>query len=236
MSILKQPHNNKPREIVFKGEKFYRFPIQTHTIDVGEDIIPIIKNEIKDLDFDEAVLLIAESALSASQKRIFKFSEIKFGFWAKFLSKFVTKTPAGIGLGTPQTMQLAINEVGLVRIIFAAAVSALSRPFVKGLFYKLVGEKARGIDGPTANTIPPYNEYASLIPANISEFVKKAEEEIGRKLKIIIIDANDIGVNILDARNKDEEELAQALAFDNPLGQGSESTPFLLCTKVDLFQ
>jgi hypothetical protein len=36
-------------------------------------------------------------------------------------------------------MQLAIQEVGLLRILFAAFVSAISRPFKKGLFYKIAG-------------------------------------------------------------------------------------------------
>ncbi len=55
------------------------------------------------------IILVAESVVSISEGGAFKFSEIKYGKFAEFLSKFVTRTPSGIGLGTPQTMQLALK-------------------------------------------------------------------------------------------------------------------------------
>jgi hypothetical protein len=52
----------------------------------------------------------------------------------------VTRPGYGIGLGTPQTMQLAIDEVGAPRILFAAAASAVTKPFgIHGVFYRLAG-------------------------------------------------------------------------------------------------
>jgi hypothetical protein len=36
-------------------------------------------------------------------------------------------------------MQLAINEAGLLRILFATFISAVTRQFKKGLFYKIAG-------------------------------------------------------------------------------------------------
>jgi hypothetical protein len=123
-----------------KTKKVYkRFTVKTPRIDNGDDIIKIFIDIAKDFLKDGDIVMAAESPISISQGRAYEFSKIKYGYWAKFLSKFVTRTPAGIGLGTPETMQLAINEVGLPRIFTAAAVSAVSRPFKKGLFYHLAG-------------------------------------------------------------------------------------------------
>lgn len=74
-------------------------------------------------------------------------------------------------------MQLAINEVGLFRILSAAGFAALTRPFgIKGIFYRIAGERARGIHGLTENTLPPYNEYASLLPKNPNKITRELEK------------------------------------------------------------
>ena len=72
------------------------------------------------------------------------------------LSRYVTKTPAGIGLGIPETMEMALQECGTLRILFAAFCSVIGKLFhQRGWFYIVAGPKARGIDGPTEGTIPP---------------------------------------------------------------------------------
>ena len=60
-----------------------------------------------------------------------------------------TKTPHGIGLGIPETMQLAIDEAGAPRIVAAAAVSAAGEVVGKrGLFYKVAGATWRPSTAP----------------------------------------------------------------------------------------
>jgi F420-0:gamma-glutamyl ligase len=234
MTVLKNPNKNKNIEISFGQKTFLRFPVKTQTIKKNDDLKKIFQKEAMGFLKKDDIVLVAESVISIAQGRAYKFSEIKFGKTAVFLSKFVTRTPAGIGLGTPQTMQLAINESGYLRILFAALLSAVTKPLgIKGVFYSVAGHKARGIDGPTDGTLPPYNEYASLIPSNPKKFSKEMEtfvkEETSLDVSFIVVDANDIGVNILGAKTKKEERLGEVLASDNPMGQGSESTPFLIC-------
>ena len=235
MTVLKQPNPGKQIEININGVMYERFPVQTPLIHKGDDFNQILKAELQEHVKDGDIILVAESVIAISQGRVFKFDEIKYGFWAKTLSRFVTRTPHGIGLGTPQTMQLAINEVGATRILFSAIVSAMLKPFgIKGVFYILAGEKARSIDGPTENTIPPFNTYASLMPKNPEKFAKRLQEDLlPTKVKVIVIDANDLGVNIMGEKDKNWIKLAKYLASDNPLGQSSESTPALLCRKKD---
>lgn len=66
------------------------------------------------------------------------------------LSRYVTKTPAGIGLGTQETMEMALRECGTLRILFAAFCSVIGKLFRrKGWFYIVAGPR------PGASTAPP---------------------------------------------------------------------------------
>lgn len=233
MTVLTKPHPGKSLTATSGNHIYERFPIKTPVINSGDDFVKIVKKEAAGFLQDGDVLLLAESVVAISQGRGFRFSEIKYGFFAQFYSRFVTRTPAGIGLGTPETMQLAINECGLPRITLAFIVAGLTKPLGwKGNFYRVAGSKARAIDGPTAGTLPPYNEFASLSPENPRAYADEAEKEFTTGIEIIIVDANDIGVNILGARNKDQEKLGVDLCFDNPMGQGSEGTPAMICRRV----
>ena len=92
-----------------------------------------------------------------------------------FLAKYVTKTPAGIGLGMPETMEMALRECGTFRILFAAIIAAITKIIFrrKGDFYRIAGPKARAIDGPTSGTIPPYNTHVVLGPIEPDRVAKR---------------------------------------------------------------
>lgn len=233
--ILTQGNKGKELYKEWNGETYARYPIQTKTIMPHDDLMGVMHGYLDENIEAGDIIGIAESMISVTQKRAYKFSEIKYGYWAKLLSRFVKRTPAGIGLGTPQTMQLAINEVGLLRILCAAGFSAITKPFgVVGLFYRIAGARARGIDGPTENTLPPYNEYASLLPKNPNKILRKLDSAFKEKeVLFCIVDANDIGVNVIGRYSKSFSDQIKVMFSDNPLGQGSESTPLLICRKVN---
>lgn len=232
-------HVTTPREkssIEHKGAIYERYMLRTNRIDADSDLLQEILDSCGDILQSGDVLCIAESVVAISQHRAYKISDITPGFTARLLSRFVSRTPAGIGLGMPETMQLAVQEVGHMRLYFAAFVSAITRSLGRrGDFYRIAGEKARGIDGPTPGTLPPYNQYATLMPENPGEVVRTLESAIanalGIDIQIIITDANDIGVNILEPRNTQERMLGEDLCADNPMGQGHEQTPFMICRR-----
>ena len=148
------------------------------------------------------------------------------------LSRYVTKTPAGIGLGIPETMEMALQECGTLRILFAAFCSVIGKILgKKGWFYIVAGPKARGIDGPTEGTIPPYDHYVVLTPADPMGTSKKLAQALGHP--VAIVDINDLGANILGFSEKEPsmDQIAKILG-DNPLGQSSESTPMGIIRKA----
>lgn len=181
-------------------------------------------------------LFCSEKVVAISQGRSFATWEIEPSWWARRLSRFVVRTPYGIGLSDPTTMQLAIQEVGLPRVLAASAVSAAGKAVGRrGVFYRITGPEIAAIDGPTPYSAYPANVSAKLAPSDpdgvarhVSATVRQVvSPEVRRQFGgTVVIDANDLGCTVLGHDTKlSPEELAAAFA-DNPLGQGREQTPF----------
>jgi len=227
-----QPNPGKNLLIALPQGEFLRIPLKTHVITDKDDIVEVCKKyampELKADDF----LFISERIVAISQGRAFPIKDIKPSALANFLIKFVHKSPYGIGIKSPWTMELALREAGAFRMLFAAAASALTKPFgLRGVFYRVVGNNINAIDGPCSYTLPPYNEYAKLGPKDPDKVARKLKEALG--IEVVIIDANDLGVNILGKSDqKIETSFCEAVFKDNPLGQSSEQTPLCLVRKV----
>ena len=170
-------------------------------------------------------------AAGGGHAQVIPMEDIKPRKLAVTLSRYVTKTPAGIGLGIPETMEMALQECGTLRILFAAFCSVIGKLFhQRGWFYIVAGPKARGIDGPTEGTIPPYDHYVVLTPDDPNGTARKLATALGHP--VAIVDINDLGANILGFSQKEPtmDQLAKVLG-DNPLGQSSESTPMGIIRK-----
>lgn len=228
-----QPNDTKRLMIEVEGESYERFPIKVPIIKDGDDIYTIIHDHVKEFLQPGDMIYVSEKIVAISQGRAFKISDIKPSRLANFLQKFVHKSDVGIGLGSPHTMELAIRELGRIRILFAAAIAAITKPFgIKGAFYVICGPKAQAIDGPCSYTIPPYNNYAKLAPKDPDKVAKKLVEKTGAEA-VVIIDANDIGVNVLGRSNKNlKKKILAAIFKDNPLGQTNEQTPLAIVRKL----
>ena len=213
------------------GEDWLRIPVKTHLITKEDDMADVVVRYPKPLMREGDILFISEKAVACTQSRAIPMEDIKPRKLAVTLSRYVTKTPAGIGLGIPETMEMALQECGTLRILFAAFCSVIGKILGrKGWFYIVAGPKARGIDGPTEGTIPPYDHYVVLTPADPMGTSKKLAQALGHP--VAIVDINDLGANILGFSEKRPtlDWLARALG-DNPLGQGSESTPMGILRK-----
>jgi F420-0:gamma-glutamyl ligase-like protein len=207
-------------------KRYARYPVKTKLITPEDkDISFIVRQYAKGYLLPEDIVFVSEKAVAVTQGRSYHLDSIKPSKMAVFLSKYVTKTPIGIGLGSPQTMQLAIEEVGILRILFSAFFGAIFKVFgVRGVFYILAGDKARSIDGAVPYAIPPYNKYVSKGPIKANKVAKEISEKLDG-VKVAIVDANDIGVNILGATSGVDRKFVARAIKDNPLGQTDECTP-----------
>ncbi len=216
------------------GRAFLRAPVKTPLVKKGDDRLAIVQEAISGDLKPGDVIAVSEKIVAISQGRSYPVAEIRPRPLARLLTRFVRKTPHGIGLGIPETMELAVREVGAARILFAAAAAAVARVFGrKGVFYDILGPQASAIDGPTRGTIPPYNTHAKLAPLNPQGVARELAQALGEGIGVAIIDANDISVNVLGATEDVDQELVRQLLYDNPLGQGHEQTPIALLRRLD---
>lgn len=225
MTEIKSTKKEKHPIIEYNGRKYLRIPVKTHVITKEDSIVDVVRKYAQETVKETDIVFISEKAVAITQGRAYPMSEIKPRPLAKLLSKYVTKTSSGIGLGIPETMEMALRECGVVRILFAAVVSFFGKLIGrKGDFYRVAGYKASSIDGPTLNTLPPYNKYVVLGPADPDQVAKKISESI--KAEVAIVDINDLGGNILGTSKPtmDRKTLVGILR-DNPLGQSREQTP-----------
>ena len=198
-----------------------------------DHLIEVIKKYVDNLLMPDDVLFVTEKIVAITQGRAIPLKDIKPRPLATKLSKYVTKTPAGIGLGMPETMEMALRECGIPRILLAAAASAVTKAFgKKGVFYAVAGYKATSIDGPTPNTLPPYNQYVVLGPDKPDQVATQISNELGG-IKVAIVDINDLSGAILGVSHKSiDKGLLVKILKDNPLGQDHEQTPLGIIRKV----
>ncbi len=245
----RQPNPGKQRDITAAGKTYARYPLQTQAVRAGDELAPLITSRVA--QFLTAMpaqdpsrpwdLFVSEKIVAITQGRSYFIWDVKPSVWARALSRFVVRTPYGIGLGSPWTMQLAIELAGLPRILFAAAGSAIGKAAGKrGTFYNLVGSDVRAIDGPTEYSVYPSNVSAKLPPKEPTKVAVELSEAIRDILPagarksfkgVVIMDANDLGRNVLGHNTELAAKDLAAIFADNPLGQGSERTP--LCVVVE---
>lgn len=232
MSEQKPPKKVKAPEILIDQKKYLRIPLKTHVVMYGDNLEETVEKYAKEYIEKGDILFVTEKIVAITQGRAYPLDSIHPRPLARFLSKYVTKTPAGIGLGMPETMEMALRECGIPRILFAAAMSAFTKPFGKrGVFYDIAGYKARSIDGPTANTLPPYNSYVVLGPDQPDAVAVKLAKLLDAK--VAIVDINDIDGCILGASDKSiDRELLRRILKDNPLGQNHEQTPLGIIREI----
>ena len=240
---LGSPNEEKKIAIEVEATEFNRYPIRTELFQKGDDYAHKIAHSIvqsqKVIQKSPWYVIVSEKIVAISQGRSCFIWDIKATWIATTLSKFVKKTPYGIGLGSPWTMQIAIDEVGLPRILFATIAAAVTKPFgIKGLFYRLAGGEINAIDGPTEYSVYPSNVSAKLAPKDPQEAAQNIKKAVANALKaqdslegfagVVIIDANDLGRNVLGNATDKPDSFFEEVMRDNPMGQGSEQTPIVI--------
>jgi hypothetical protein len=181
-------------------------------------------------------LFISEKVVAVTQGRVINMNDIRPTKLARFLARNVenhygTKDFRGFGHGTPMAMQLFIEETGCPRVLFAAAVAAVTRPLgIKGAFYYLCGKRAKSIDCPMSFSILEYAHYAKLAPQDPDGVARRIKEKFG--CDAVILDANYLGAFSLGKSTRAiSESFIGKLFRDNPLGQSDEMTPFAIVRK-----
>lgn len=222
---ISQSNQGKTIEINTSYGRFARYPVSTPVIGCGDDMAKVLSEILRGRMEEGDLLFISEKSVACAQGRAIPIESIRPSVLAVVLSRFVHKSPHGIGLSMPETMEVALRECGVARILLAAVISAVGKLFgQRGWFYLVAGWKAAAIDGPCPNTIPPYNRC--VVPAPLQPDKECCRLSLALGCPVVIVDVNDLGGKVLGVSSKklDRKLIVQALR-DNPLGQGGEHTP-----------
>ena len=238
------PNAGKNLDIVVDGVRYLRIPVKTRLIRVGDDLMALLKeyvaphltprHPVEGKSGD--LLFVSEKIVCITQGRIIHRDAVKTSWLARLLASKVRNyagTPQfrGLGHGTAPAMQLLIEEAGYPRTLFAAAVAAVTRPLgINGAFYYLVGKQAKSIDCPMSWTIEEFKDYAKKAPHDPNGVAKEIKKQLGAET--VIIDANYRGAFSLGTSSAISEKFIRDVLPDNPAGQDSEMTPFLIIRRV----
>ena len=232
-----KPNPGKSLEIAVAQEKYVRLPIKTSIVTEKDNLLELLQKYVAPHLEPGDFLFISEKVLALTQGRITKIRDVKPSRLARFLARKVdnrygTEEFRGFGHGTPVAMQLFINEAGYLRVIFAAAIAALTKPLgIRGAFYFISGKRAKSVDCPMSFLIQPYTQYAKLPPLNPGDVAKELAQKLG--VEIVVVDANYLGAFSMGKSSKKlSEKFIQEVFRDNPLGQSDELTPFCIVRRT----
>ena len=235
------------------GEPVRRYPVRTELFSRDDDLDARVLEYVDRFfaglpaagpDHDAATrgpwwFFLSEKVVAITQGRSYFVWDIKVGRPARVLSRYVTRTPAGIGLGSPFTMQLAIQEAGLPRVLYASAGGA-DRQGAGPQGHVLRARRQRHqrhrrpdrVLAPTPRTSRRSWRPRTRMPSRrgFSAAIRQRVPEPWRSTfgGTVIMDANDIGRNVLGSDVPGDWARFEEMFADNPLGQGSEQTPMAM--------
>lgn len=215
-----------------EGQTFYRYPIRTHFVEVGESYLDLVEKYALPYYQEGDILSMGEKVIALCQGQVKYKDQMKVSLLARILSRFAFRNPMGPAMDNVYKMQTAIDLCGPWRVLLAAILSAVGKLFGKrGIFYSFLGNNVRNIDGFCVVGWEYYADKGILAPAEPDRVCQEIKEKFG--IDCMIVDANDMNVEIL-GKNREipyDDKFLAAIIKDNPAGQKREQTPLILIRK-----
>ena len=203
-----------------------RQPVPTRWLGPGDDLATELDRATAPLRCPGDTVGVSEKVAVLLSGGAIPRERVVPGLLARFLARHVRPVGTSCGLSIPEKMQLVLERQGRVRVVAAAVCCSMLRPLGRhGSFYRVAGPFARDLDGMR----PPYFDLLlpPMDPMTARLLAERLEGRLG--VGVAIVDVNDRGGSIRAASTSalPAGELLAALA-DNPMGQGSESRPFVV--------
>lgn len=218
-----------PIEVEVGGKRYARHAIRTRFVEIGESYLDLVREYVLPVWQPGDILSSSEKVVALCQGRVVYEKDVKPGLLARFLAPFASGAPDAFSVKHPAKMQFAINECCAPRVLWAAICAGVAKLFGKhGVFYEMTGREVAGLDGFYGAEFDTYAHMGVRIPADPDGVCDEVEREFG--VQMMIVDANNINVEILGRSLSlalTDDDL-RALIADNPAGQGTELTPFIL--------
>ena len=227
---------NKNKNIFeFEGKRYKIIKFKTIIFKKGDNLVKYMKELLSDKLEKNDIITIAESILGITQGRAYPVEQIIPSKWAYFIYPWISNVTYGTGIGMPETMECAIREIGVKRMLKATIFGAFDRITNKhGSFYKITGPLVKSIDYKKNHPVPYKNShnYIVLSPSDPFGFCKKLFEETNHSTAVI--DANNLSVEILGLfpPNSRMENLLMKAMKGNPAGQDDERRPIIVIREI----
>ena len=207
-----------------RGRPIERCLVVTHVVQPGEDLEELAERYLAPHVRPGDIAVVGQKVASVCQGRCIPLAEVRVRALARLLSRTVRRTPHGLGLRRPETMEMALREVGTWRILYASLHGAWDRVKKRsGSFYRVAGSRVWAIDGPGPETLAPYDRFIVLAPDDPDRLARQVARRLGTGA--CIVDVNDLSAAVLGASPGVDRRLVREALRDNPMGQGRAQTP-----------
>jgi hypothetical protein len=199
-------------------------PLRTHLVRPGESVLELVQRYAVPVGKPGDMVALAETVVAIMQNRMAYCEDIKPRWLARELNVLFGMHSS---LSSPYSLEMAMREVGVGRILLAMAAGILGKVTRRpGDFYRLAGRGVAAIDDCTG-TLPPFDKHVVMGPAKGDQLVMEIKEKTG--MDACIVDANDLGkVDIFHISDPARsQEVVDALK-PNPQGNAAEMTPLVL--------
>ncbi len=157
------------------GVDYQRIPIKTHLITKADRMEDVVLQYAGDKMQEGDILFISEKAVACTQSRAIPMEDIKPRKLAVTLSRYVTKTPAGIGLGIRKTMEMALKSA----VPCGSSCRLLQRDRLalqqRGWFYIVAGPRHG------ASTVPPGDQSLPMPLCGLTPMIHRHRQEAGHR-------------------------------------------------------
>lgn len=191
-------------------------------IGLDDDVLAVVRSALPPRIEPGGFVAVTEKIVAIAAGITIDAGEIDVSPLARYLAGRIRPRGDSLALSVPEKMQWVRDEVGLPRLLLAAACSAVTRPFgISGAFYAIAGEKARSVDGVRgmypSTLIPP-------LPRGVAaNWCSRLSGVCGAP--VAIVDLNDRGGSIRACSPGLARSLVSELMAGNPLGARDDATP-----------
>ena len=150
------------------GRTFERILVHTHLIHIKEALEPLLESQVKPLLKQGDWVAMSEKVVAISEGRVVHHSVVRAGPLAKLIVKGTRKYANDVRVQRPpqDAGRHHANRLS-ARAAFAMVVGGITKLFGRhGDFYRIAGHRIAEIDGFNPDTVPPFDEFAMLGPAD----------------------------------------------------------------------
>lgn len=231
LNRMKHSDETIPAFPIYK-DGYERIPVKTDVIVPGDSIPSLVDTLTQSIRKKGDILTIASCVVAVAENRKKTIDIATASWFATLLAHFVHDDNFDFGgnapLCNPLSMQMAIDEAGWWRILFAAIFGGIVSKLWKGsgMFYRLAGEQAALIDD-MPGAIAPFDYSIILGPKDSHQTSQEIKNRTG--CDAAILDANDLNIAwVVGCSDNSLRPAIEKTMCDNPAGNGDQQTPIIL--------